>query len=634
MPTRILSVKRDLRQLKLADFEPLWLLAAWALFASAESYRPYMGLGFGLLGLSWVIHIQSPRLGLGGRSSPASHLAWPLTLFAVTATLALWAAYDNETALRQYGFILVSIATFYGVMQWCVSPRRLHQAAASLTFAAAALALYFITQRDWAHETVKFEAATEVGIAIGRLIPRAGLHSPHPNIVASVLVVGLLVGLAAAREAAGWGRRALAVGLGIIAFGLLMTGSRGSWLALVLTSLLWGIWRGAKRFGAGGRWLFVILVVAAPISAALAIVYAHDFLVYLFDALVGATDPGTVRLVVWENSIPLVRDYLYTGSGLGTFPMVYQAYAYVSNGPLIPHAHNLFLQVAIEQGVLGLSALLYLLGRTALYAFRRGIPSARVGRGALWATVALMLVWLVDAPGYGDRAAPFLFVGLSLAYAAWSLEIPPIDPKGFRNPSGLGLSPAADLMALAALSALLILWVGGQPLAAAYANAGALIQTRTELPQLADPKHIHPALDEARLAADLNTATGLLEQAQAIAPSDRTANERLGAIAWSLGDYEKSKLVLQAAYAGGSRTRATRLLLADALISLGLVGDALDVAGRLEDVANHFALHAQGYQQSGDWQRAADNFSAALYWAPGNQQWAYQEREARKRIQP
>ena len=59
---------------------------------------------------------------------------------------------------------------------------------------------------------------------------------------------------------------------------------------------------------------------------------------------------------MWWDVLPLVKDYWYTGSGLGVTPMVLSTYAFLVHVPFLFHAHNLYLQIALEQGVFGLVA--------------------------------------------------------------------------------------------------------------------------------------------------------------------------------------------------------------------------------------------------------------------------------------
>ena len=56
------------------------------------------------------------------------------------------------------------------------------------------------------------------------------------------------------------------------------------------------------------------------------------------------------RLEVWSRALFMTQDFPFTGIGMGTFRQVANAmYPFFLAGPDadIPHAHNLFLQVAV-----------------------------------------------------------------------------------------------------------------------------------------------------------------------------------------------------------------------------------------------------------------------------------------------
>lgn len=61
------------------------------------------------------------------------------------------------------------------------------------------------------------------------------------------------------------------------------------------------------------------------------------------------------RTLFWQNIVPMVRDFPLFGTGLGTFVSVYPAYETSAGlGMLLDHAHNDYLELAVETGVVGL----------------------------------------------------------------------------------------------------------------------------------------------------------------------------------------------------------------------------------------------------------------------------------------
>ena len=66
------------------------------------------------------------------------------------------------------------------------------------------------------------------------------------------------------------------------------------------------------------------------------------------------------RLTLWQDAVTLVQEYWFTGSGLQSTAMVLSSYIYLLHVPYLAHGHNLYLQLALEQGVPALLAFVML----------------------------------------------------------------------------------------------------------------------------------------------------------------------------------------------------------------------------------------------------------------------------------
>ena len=69
------------------------------------------------------------------------------------------------------------------------------------------------------------------------------------------------------------------------------------------------------------------------------------------------------RIWVWKSALDMLRDHPATGVGFGQFKVRYQAeYKYAQESQKLTHAHNNFLQVSAENGIIGLAGFLYFIG--------------------------------------------------------------------------------------------------------------------------------------------------------------------------------------------------------------------------------------------------------------------------------
>jgi tetratricopeptide (TPR) repeat protein len=272
------------------------------------------------------------------------------------------------------------------------------------------------------------------------------------------------------------------------------------------------------------------------------------------------------RAQLQRDMLPLARDYLFTGGGLASTGMLYSSYVLLTHVFYLPHAHNLYLQIVLEQGLPGLVALLGLLA-LAVGAALRAQPSP-LRWAALAALVTLAVRGCVDADLYTTPTAAALCLPIGLALALPARAKAAGRPRRART---LGLAPAAGLAAIA-----LVIWLQPSAQAAWQADLGAVAQSRAELGVYSWPAW--PIQDAVRrsTAIDLNPAVGHYLAALADDPANFTANRRLGQIALSLGRYTAARTYLEAAYRVAPDDRATRQLLGE---SYAVAGDIAQAAG-------------------------------------------------------
>jgi putative inorganic carbon (HCO3(-)) transporter len=250
----------------------------------------------------------------------------------------------------------------------------------------------------------------------------------HPNVLAGSLLI--ILPLALGWVLFGWSRlpwiERILFSLAALAMAgvVVITQSRGAWLALgaVLVALPVLRW----RWG----WILLLLVAAFGILAALRLGFNP-----LIEAVAsgGAIEGMNDRLDIWSRTVFMIQDFPLTGIGMGTFTQVADAlYPFSLALPgTIYHAHNLFLQVAVDLGIPGLIAWLAVLLVAAACAWqlyraektKRGRLAAGLGAGLLCSLLAMSVHGLTDAVTWGMvRPAPLVWVICGLAVAAWKIN--------------------------------------------------------------------------------------------------------------------------------------------------------------------------------------------------------------------
>jgi putative inorganic carbon (HCO3(-)) transporter len=120
---------------------------------------------------------------------------------------------------------------------------------------------------------------------------------------------------------------------------------------------------------------------------------------------------GRGRTSIWAFAIENVQAHPITGVGLGAFRQIATG-ASLSGAPVVAHAHNVYVQVALDLGIPGLVAYLTLLGLTTTMALE-----VLHGSGAAEQALALGLwasVFAVHVFGISDAIAPGAKVGVAL----------------------------------------------------------------------------------------------------------------------------------------------------------------------------------------------------------------------------
>jgi O-antigen ligase len=126
-----------------------------------------------------------------------------------------------------------------------------------------------------------------------------------------------------------------------------LSGSRGGALSIVLLLVTFLFTKSARIWGLLGLLLILGMMVAAP--------FLLDLLMQRFQEGEGGEFGGRQKL--WEASLLLIRDYAWTGVGIGNGPFqLSRYYASVTSGStrLDLPSHQPFLEVTIETGLFGL----------------------------------------------------------------------------------------------------------------------------------------------------------------------------------------------------------------------------------------------------------------------------------------
>jgi hypothetical protein len=593
------------------------VIGAWVIWA----WKPSLGWVLALAVAPWAIQTLTRRLTL-----QRTFLDIPLALFLLTAGIGLWASYDQDGSWaifshpigwqKLWGLFLAAL--LYYAVATSKTPVARCWAAGALAGLGALVAAVFIATHDWTAEPAKWEPIGQLGKMIQVFLPSLPGDILNPNVSAGIMAPLLPLSLGLVARARGrerenaqlWVVWGLTTGC-VMTLGLVLTASRGAWAGLGGGTILAVTWWLAGKQGQGKRRLAVwaALTLLEGLAGGLVLV-----LVPTLRAAILNSYTVTNRLSVFSQAALLVRDYPFTGCGLGNFALVHSTYVLLIHVPILSHAHALLLNVAVEQGVFGALAVVVMwigagwLGLKELAQVKEPRPMLTA---ALLSLVVLITHGLVDDALYSSRGVLLLWAPAGAIVAA----LP-------RDKSERSLLPRWLALALVATFSLgLAILLAGRTLAAAWnANLGAVAQTKVEL-QAYDYKHFdQPTLDQIRQGKDLSVAEGYFARALAFNPGQATARTRQAAIALSRGQYGQALLHAQTAWNVGYRDRVTRLLLSDALVATGQAERAAEIVRGLAWAEERLEGQAwYRYWVNGDYGRSADAWRVVAALNPQNE---------------
>ncbi len=623
-----------------AFLELLCAILAAGLWFLQETIAAYAGISVGpwpllLLGVLGVL-----RWRRTGRVFQQTRFIPPLVLFTLAALIGLWAAYDLTLALSKFWLIVAALGLCWAMAQQ-PDLTSIYLSLALWGSFGVVLTAYFLMTHDWSAYPTKVPFLTDLGRWLSGRLPSLPTEQFNPNIVGGMLATiapCYLPLIALPRQSKRvfirrWLPLLWAVAGAVTLTGVVLAVSRGAWVALSVTAGLWGLWRLRVPLQQHVRLPKRRYVVGGGLTVGL-------ILAILATSMAPAAElPGTAalqnRLTLLRSGSRLARDYLFTGIGPGTFELHYAVYNLLIHVGYVPHTHNLFLDLLIELGILGIAAYLWLtitaLVHGAQHLERADANTAWLIETGLALQIMIVVHGLVDDVLFGSRALFLLFIPYGLLASASSMvnAESEVEVSATRET----WTRFAYELTLAIVCFAIVVW-WSPILSAWHANLGAIAQARVELSQYDQATFDVLSLDDIRQQADLGRAIRSFEKALARDPTNLTAHQRLASIALARGDDAQALAHMQAAWDAQHRDPTTRLLLGDSLVATGNVDLAVEIVRDQKFAKDRLAGQAWSrYWEAGRWKQALSAWQAVLALDPTDANAAYWIEQAEERIQ-
>jgi O-antigen ligase len=440
----------------LAILALLLLLRPWLGLPLIAVALPFYQLGKPLLGkvfsmveiltlltaAAWAVGLILKRLGAADRGQDQSGgrgvsvLDLGVAALVLLSALSLLWAQEGRVAARELRTVVLESALFYALLRALIRRR----AAAWLlvdawVLGAALIAALGIGQWILGEGVITAEGVSRVRGFYGspnNLALYLGRAFPLALALAAFWPAGRTGGLPGVAGSRGrrWLYTLAAVLMGL---GLLLTYSRGAWLAGIPASLLvLATLRGRRTLAVAA----VVFTVVAMLSLAAA---GTGRLASLLE-----TEQGTTffRLQLWRSSLAMIRDHPILGVGLDNFLYQYRSHYVLPTAWEefnLSHPHNLVLDFWLRLGLGGLAVLAWLL----VGFFWRGLRLYRsLPEGPDSLLVAGLMAGMVNFLAHGLVDNAFFLVDLAFVFmlmlALMQLAFPALEPA---NPRSANIEP-------------------------------------------------------------------------------------------------------------------------------------------------------------------------------------------------
>ncbi len=301
---------------------------------------------------------------------------------------------------------MLFVSSFYVLRRACREKDFLHMLLNLIVFVSALVSLYGIYQKltgqaetTWT-DTEMFE---EMG---GRIYSTFG----NPNVFGEYLLMVMPITFGLMLKSASANRKVVYLGIfSLQTVCMILTYSRGCWIGIALSMAIMIVFSRRKLTS-----LMVFGVLLAPL-------FIPQTIMQRLMSIGNVADTSTsYRVYIWQGTLRMLKDFWYCGVGIGeaAFGNVYPSYSL--NAVSAPHAHNLYLHILSETGILGFGTVVVLIALFYKYISSAAITNSEnkitaISLGA--AMIGYLAQGMFDNVWYNYRIYFFFFVVLALGAA-------------------------------------------------------------------------------------------------------------------------------------------------------------------------------------------------------------------------
>ncbi|HJZ24369.1 MAG TPA: O-antigen ligase family protein [Candidatus Babeliales bacterium] len=297
----------------------------------------------------WILKVRFEKSKIFTKTS----INIPIFAFLLCALVAVLCSFDVQYSIHSFLFdYLILFIIFFAIVNTLGSMEQIHRIVNAMLIIFGLVCVYGI-----------YGYYMKIAIRNDRLIATFDYHSPCAKYISYLLPIVIYL-LLSCKE---YRTRIYLITLVFVgSFSVVLTQNRTSWVAIFITVLFLLVI--AKR-----RYLiiFVLLVCLLMYFVGSSKYSSHARTIFQVSQLSTSKSPLGQRLLCWNTSVEIIKDYPFLGIGIGPriFRNTYQKYAQeivnkknlkIKKIERVSHAHNVFLTIFVEMGILGLISFIWL----------------------------------------------------------------------------------------------------------------------------------------------------------------------------------------------------------------------------------------------------------------------------------
>jgi O-antigen ligase/Tfp pilus assembly protein PilF len=212
----------------------------------------------------------------------------------------------------------------------------------------------------------------------------------------------------------------------LMATSIFVSLSRGGILSLIMALIFLGgmILNKEKKSRKGVLVVLIVVLLAYSVGW-----FGWNSVFERFESIRNAQgDISELRFEIWKDSINIIKDFPVTGTGFGSLISVYPKYRTISGAGIVDHAHNDYIELFTDGGIIGVLLFSWFLiavfyGSYRVFLKRRDPYAAHLYIGAISGLAAILIHSITDFNLHIGANGLYLFFLLGLLISAANTRV-------------------------------------------------------------------------------------------------------------------------------------------------------------------------------------------------------------------